>query len=112
MGWNTSMVILNDHIGSIENDPDFGKRVASGVRRMGGEPTTPIELPHGTLLIESHHADHCVPILVGGNYGWLLEKCFVRWSAADPEQQLLEALAKKRGYALVKMTQVEGKRDG
>jgi hypothetical protein len=99
MGWNTTMLILNDHLSSIENDSDFGKRVASGVRQMGGSPTTPIEI-RGGLLIESHHADHCVPILVGGNYGWLVEKCFVRWSSSDPEKQLLEALAKKHGFDL------------
>jgi hypothetical protein len=54
------------------------------------------------LVVESHHADHCVPVLVGGNNAWLIERCFVRWSVADPEMHLLRSLAEKHGFTLKK----------
>lgn len=98
MGWNTSVLIYNDQLSSVE-DPEFGKRLASAIRQMGGAPTKSIDIVGG-IVIESHHADHCVPILVGGNNAWLIEKCFVRWSAADSEMQLLRALAEKHGFDL------------
>lgn len=105
MGYNTSVLILNDALGSLKEDTTFNKRLYSAILQQGGAPSKPIELNignhvNGCLVVEQHHADHCVPILVGGNHAWLIEKCFVRWSAADPEKSLLEALAKKWGYEL------------
>ena len=105
MGWNTSLMIMNDALSNLETDRGFGKRLHSAILQMGGSPQKPIDVPigghvNGCLVIESHHADHCIPILVGGNHAWPIEKCFVRWSAADPERQLLHALAEKHGFEL------------
>ena len=106
MGFNTTVLILNDALGSLEKDPNFNKTLHNAIIRMGGSNDKPIDVPignhaNGGLVIESHHADQCIPILVGGNYGWPINNCYVHWNASDPELKLLEALAKKRGFRLV-----------
>jgi len=113
MGWNTSLMIMNDALNSLETDKDFNRKLHSAILRMGGSPQRPIDVAigghvNGCLVIESHHADQCIPILVGGNHAWPIEKCSVRWSAADPEKMLLEALAKKHGYTLRKVPKKDG----
>jgi precorrin-3B methylase len=76
MGYNTTVVILNDSLGEIATDPGFGKRLAdaiAGVRR--GQPAA--VAAHGShgihcnaaLVVETHHADYDVTVRVGGNRG-------------------------------------------
>ncbi len=113
MGWNTSVMILNDAMGALETDLDFGKRLHGAILALSVS-TKPIDVAignsvRGCLVVETHHADQCIPILVGGNYAWPIEKCFVRWSASDPEFQLLQSLADKHGYVLHKK---RDKKDG
>jgi hypothetical protein len=78
MGFNTTVVVMNDALTDIEFDPDFGKNLAAAIRNIscfGG----PINVAtHSTKcgvhcnpvsVIETHHADYDVLVRVGGNRG-------------------------------------------
>lgn len=76
MGFNTTVVVLNDALSEIRDDPEFGRRLADAVLKVQrGEPVD--VSAHGkrsihcnaAVVIESHHADQMVMVRVGGNYG-------------------------------------------
>ncbi len=104
MGFNTTVVVLNDALGSIERDTTFGATLASAIKQAAIERPVHVHAGgHGNAatVIESHHADTLIPVLIGGNKGLEL-KTYVPWNAEDPELQLLLQLAHRRGYTLRK----------
>lgn len=77
MGWNTTVVVLNDALSSIENDPEFGAKLARAVRAAIERSKCPIDVSAGNhcnaaLVVETHHADQEVTVLVGRNFGRVL----------------------------------------
>lgn len=67
MGFNSVLVILNDRLHYIENDPMFGKKVADAIRCHGhGEP---MYITGQTQVLSVHHSDTLAIIAVGGNTG-------------------------------------------
>lgn len=76
MGYNTTVVVLNDALGAIAEDAEFGKRLAEAINRVSrGKPVS--VAAHGkygihcnaALVVETHHADYDVTVVVGGNTG-------------------------------------------
>ena len=71
MGYNTTVVILNDALSEIAEDKKFGQKVYEAI----------LSLPHyrggisagvfvtAAIAVETHHADHTSIIFVGGNTG-------------------------------------------
>jgi hypothetical protein len=79
MGWNTTVVVLNDALSFIENDPEFGKRLARAVRASVNSKDCPVRVSAGNfssaaLVIETHDADYEATIKVGGNTGRVMGK--------------------------------------
>lgn len=76
MGYNTTVVVLNDALGEIAEDAEFGRRLADAIRavRHGEKISVAAYGTHGihcnaALVVETHHADHSVLVSVGGNTG-------------------------------------------
>lgn len=75
MGFNTTVVILNDALHEIEKDKDFGKNLVDAIMRLNDpREKTPIYFASGNhcnpaCVVETHHADFDVLIRVGGNTG-------------------------------------------
>jgi len=79
MGYNTTVVILNDALGDIANDPDFGRKLADAILRQSGNRHEVVNAtsisPGGTvrrssmaaIVVEQHHADETTLVAVGGN---------------------------------------------
>lgn len=76
MGFNTTVVVLNDALSQIRDDPDFGKRLYLAILEV--QRGKPVHVAaHGersihcnaAQVIETHHADHDVLVRVGGNRG-------------------------------------------
>lgn len=70
MGNQTTLVILNDALHDIRNDPEFGNRLYNATLGQNGCRFNTI--PAGTYanaaeIIETHHAGSDVLILAGGN---------------------------------------------
>lgn len=79
MGYNTTVVVLNDALSSIENDPEFGKKLVAAIRKCSYyvSPERPIDVSAGSHVnaahvVETHHADATSIVCVGGNLGKLI----------------------------------------
>jgi hypothetical protein len=108
MGYNSTIVIVNDAIDMIANDKDFGKSVANAIRSMSMTQGQRVDIASGNHcnaahLVEIHHADESVVVVVGGNlgvkrahvYGW-------KHNEDEVQRQLIEEWACRLGYELVK----------
>jgi len=70
MGYNTTIMVCNDELHQIAEDPNFGRDVARASERaavLGGQPVG-IGMTNA-YVIETHHADYEVLVKVGGNTG-------------------------------------------
>lgn len=66
MGFNTAVIILNDHLHSIEQDKGFGKCLADGIREAYGRPNEK-HYYSGFDCLPSQHADWDQFVIIGGN---------------------------------------------
>lgn len=72
MGYNSVVVILNDHLSEIENDPEFGKKLCAAIRRFPIRNFAGVVMPYitgQTEVIGVEHADVLQIVAVGGNTG-------------------------------------------
>jgi hypothetical protein len=104
MGFNTSLVLMNDCLHGLKDDKDLGEKIEQAVLKLSVEKG-PIDIIFGGYsgyfrAIETHHADGYVPILVGGNTGIVIKGASVGWSHDNPELDLLKRLADKHGFTL------------
>jgi len=103
MGFNTTVVVLNDALHEIEKDLTFGKKLVDAIRcRERGVLYRQVS-SNGhcgvATVIEEHHADEMIAVAVGGNTGLVLGHC---GSYATSMEQMLKNLATEMGYRLVK----------
>lgn len=105
MGYNTTVVVMNDALRAIESDEKFGEslaRACGSLAAMEGERVDVASQGHinAATVLETHHADQLVPILVGGNTGYVIEgRLHYRDYSAE---SLLRMLAARLGYKLVR----------
>jgi len=70
MGFNTTVLVLNDCLVDIEHDVGFGQKVSQAINRVTlGDP---VDIPSGrsgnaAMVVETHHAGGFKIIAVGGN---------------------------------------------
>jgi len=64
MGFNTTVLILNDYTHDIAECGDLGVRLADMIRCGATGEVIP-----GVKIIETHHADFDVLVRIGGNRG-------------------------------------------
>lgn len=109
MGWNTTVVVYNDALGAIKDDPEFGRKLAEAISRRsaGIRGDDPVDVPAGNhanaaMVVESHHADSTAVITVAGNLGILQAQTY-GWDHHTPEgsERVLRAWAEKLGFDLV-----------
>lgn len=88
MGWNTTVVVLNDALDQIKNDPKFGEKLYYACLEV--QRGKPVDVSAGyhcnaATVIETHHADIDVLVRVGGNYGEVVPNASV--SGAEPQAE-------------------------
>lgn len=107
MGYNTTVVVLNDALDQIAKDQTFGKKLVDAII---SEPVR-THSPHSQYVsagnhanaaevIESHHASYDAMILVGGNTG----KAYLDMTDEEKLRQL-KMMASTLGYRLSKKPQ-------
>ena len=106
MGYNTTVVVMNDALHDIENDPNFGKNLSAAISRMSLPDVRFVDVPAGyhcnaATVIETHHADGMALIAVGQNFGEHLG-LFYPYGEGDLNVRLLKALADELGYRVSK----------
>lgn len=107
MGYNTTIVVLNDALEDISNDHTFGRKLSEAIREQPLRRGERIDITagcHGNAahVVESHHADQTAIITVGGNlgicqhtsYGW-------RHNETATQIELCQKWAKALGFELV-----------
>jgi hypothetical protein len=108
MGWNTTVVIMNDGIDAIGADPEFGaklRRAVIGFRVHGARDVPAGNHCNPCRVIEQHHADDIIAVAVGGNTGQILGYIggyTLDLTTENGQRNALEALASKYGYRLTK----------
>ena len=120
MGYNTSMIIMNDALGDIEKDPEFGKRISRAVSEVTtakwvageeGRPFWGVDVAaHGAgisvnaaTVLETHHADSLSVVAFGRNQGTVLSPCVWPYGSEEDEKlRIVKALADQLGYTLRK----------
>jgi hypothetical protein len=103
MGFNSTVLILNDRLHEIAEDPEFGKRISDGITSLNYDPQKEY-ITGQTSVIETHHADNTAVIAVGGNHATVLGYTYGTLSHHKEEDQIeiLKQLAEKYGYSLRK----------
>ena len=106
MGYNTTVVVMNDSLDAIERDPEFGKNLSKAISqlRFGRSVDVPA-LGHcnAATAVETHHADNTTLIAVGGNYATLLATSWgYSHHKTEDAERLLRAWADKLGFVLHK----------
>jgi hypothetical protein len=107
MGFNATVVVCLDQLDSIERDPQFGKNLGLAILRCNSMPDhCGIYGPHGTMVVEAHHADHLVPVLVGGNTGVVIP-AYVGINPNEKEHEtnvrMLKEMARILGFRISKI---------
>ena len=106
MGYNSTLLILNDALHQIANDKEFGRKVADAISHLSVD-RKPVDISSGghcnaATAIETHHADSIKLIAVGGNCGQDLGYVgSYRSEALD----MLQSLADSLGYRVVRKKQ-------
>lgn len=107
MGYNTTVVVLNDALSYIRDDAEFGKKLHDAVVSVSrGKPVDVTAGNHcnAATVIETHHADMASICVIGGNCGHQLSEVWAcaDWREHDVQVRLLECLADKLGYRISK----------
>lgn len=106
MGYNTTVLVMNDSLGAIAADKEFGRKLEIAVQQVqSGRPIDISSQGHcnAATVIETHHADHTIVAAIGGNYGTVLCRSWgYRHHLQEDKVQLLKTLAEECGYRLVK----------
>ena len=115
MGFNTSVIVMNDALHEISKDPNFGKNLASAVSRLslppeyrggvGGVDVVAGNHCNAATAIESHHADYASVVVFGGNRAHILSEAVhpsIRNKDDSEDVKYLRALAEQMGYNLRK----------
>jgi hypothetical protein len=114
MGFNTTVVVHNDSLGTISKDPEFGKNLARAILSIGFRDDKCIGVSahadncvhcNAVEVIETHHADSVVAVAVGGNYGVEIGYAGgykTMGSDVDSKIEMVRTLAENLGYTLRK----------
>jgi hypothetical protein len=77
MGYQTTIVFLNDSVKSLEKDPDLGKNLAKAILEVatyGKSVDCPVAGHVNAIqVVETHHANIDVLVKVGGNRGYVVD---------------------------------------
>jgi hypothetical protein len=108
MGFNTTIIIMNDALHVIAKDTEFGAKVAQAASQYGCYGKKPVDISssghcNAATVVDCHHADHTSIILVGGNMGTVALPWAGGWDHDEKAQEgMLRYWAEKQGFRLVK----------
>lgn len=101
MGFNTTVVVLNDALHAIAEDKDFGKNLSDvilGFSRQGSINFVPAQNhANAAHVIETHHADSMHLVGIGGNIGYDFGRM---GNYRSKEEEMFHAWAEKLGFVV------------
>lgn len=109
MGFNSTIIVMNDAVHEIESDPEFGKNLAQAIMMHSAGPGRRLDVPAGShsnaaSVVDCQHADVVSVVAIGGNHGTVLFRTHNGGHHHDESDQieLLKSLADKYGFRLTK----------
>lgn len=107
MGYNSTVVVMNDALHDIERDPDFSKKLVAAIAKAYNRGSVNVSAGYhcnAATVIDSQHADVVSIIAVGGNHGSVLTRSSNggRHHSQEDQELLLRRLAHQFGYNLHK----------
>lgn len=111
MGYNSTVLVLNDRLGEIERDPEaFVKEMINAIHRKGmtyGEAA--VFYPGQSSVISCAHADQVTVMAVGGNHATILGRVYNGGNHHTEENQIsiLKRIADDYGFRLVRKPKKE-----
>jgi len=108
MGFNSTVVIMNDVLGQIDTDEKFGHNLVSAIMAQSAY-NRQVDVRTGShinaaTVVEQHHADRIVLVSVGYNYGNVFASVLRRLDHHTDEAKeiMLRDIAYQMGYHLRK----------
>jgi len=107
MGYNSTVLILNDRLHEIEKDPEFGYKISQLIlmnsRKEYPHLKSTIPYHYGCEVAAVNHADVTSVVVTGGNFS---QEIFTDYRDYDLDTQegltkLVKMMASKLGYRLV-----------
>lgn len=111
MGFNSTVVVMNDALHEIAEDENFGAKLAAAVQKLSlgsrhiGEHGVDISSGghcNAATAIESHHADNIAVVAVGGNCATVIGRSWGNHHKKEDKLFILKQLADQFGYTLRK----------
>ena len=108
MGFNSTVIVLNDALNEIEQDRGFGRKVAEAIRELDFSGNRHIDISSGchcnaASAVETHHADQTAVVSIGGNCGQVLGRAH-GWDydlrKPEDKERLLKQLAGDLGFSI------------
>ena len=108
MGFNTTVVVLNDALRYIEKDPRFGAKLVQAILAIhdpGGKRDVAAGASgigchvNGATVVETHHADTVVSVDVGGNTAVVVDSRYDPKFPGPTDQESHECHACGRRHA-------------
>ena len=116
MGYNTTVIVLNDALNDIRGDPEFGAKLVAAIMATPLRSHRLIDASAGRHLadvsagchmnaasvIESHHADGIAIVAVGGNHATVIGHSRGTHHTEEDRLNIVTELADQLGYTLRK----------
>lgn len=109
MGFNTSVLVLNDSLGAIEKDPEFGMKLSRAISESSLGKKVTISSGYACQaaeVVETHHNTGTSVVAFGGNCATVLGEVYgVDDSHGSEEGKILilKELARSLGYRISKI---------
>ncbi len=112
MGYNTTVVVMNDALDQIRFDKDFGRKLAEAIMglSLGDDPKTgrpyrsqdvsALNHLNAATVIEQHHASGNAIVAVGGNHATVIGHSFGTHHNPEDRLKIVKELASQLGYSL------------
>jgi len=109
MGYNSTVIIMNDCLSEIRKDQRFGEKISDAILELNTFDKE-VDISSGcccnaATVVDCHHADSTSLIAVGGNCASVVQ--YVGGSAhhtIESQERILREWADRMGFKLVKKT--------
>lgn len=105
MGFNSTILVLNDRLDEIERDPEgFVREMRNAISEIGCSGDRAGFFPGQSTVMSVAHADTVTILAVGGNCATVLGRVYNggRHHTEEDQKFILKELADQHGYRLVR----------
>ena len=112
MGFNTTLILMNDALEQIRDDKNLGRKLADAVLKVSLGKAVDVNAGNhcnAITVLESHHADQYNMVAVGGNYAIDFGHVYPQYRVSEfndngdvQKLAIIRAMADTMGYTLTK----------